>query len=146
MMLKKQTLGMIILFLISSTQLQAQMDTTKIHHLSEIQVIAKQPQIASDALRVITTITSKEIQAMPVQSINELLDYLPNVDIRTRGANGAQADISIRGGTFDQVLILLNGVNITDPRTGHANLDLPIDLNMIDRIEVLQGTSMNLFG
>ena len=55
-----------------------------------------------------------------MQNINELLDYLPGVDIRTRGSNGAQADISMRGGTFDQVLILLNGVNITDPRTVHA--------------------------
>ena len=146
MILKKQ-LWMTSLLLGGFTlHVQAQMDTTQIHPLSEVNVIATQPKVASDALRIITTITAKEIQSLPVQNINELLDYLPGVDIRTRGSNGAQADISMRGGTFDQVLILLNGVNITDPRTGHANLDLPIDLNMVDRIEILQGTSMNLFG
>ena len=147
MIFKKQQLSMMTLLLVGITlHVQAQMDTTQIHPLSEVNVIATQPKVASDALRIITTITAKEIQSLPVQNINELLDYLPGVDIRTRGSNGAQADISMRGGTFDQVLILLNGVNITDPRTGHANLDLPIDLNMVDRIEVLQGTSMNLFG
>ena len=147
MIFKKQQLSMMTLLLVGFTlHVQAQMDTTQIHPLSEVNVIATQPKVASDALRIITTITAKEIQSLPVQNINELLDYLPGVDIRTRGSNGAQADISMRGGTFDQVLILLNGVNITDPRTGHANLDLPIDLNMVDRIEVLQGTSMNLFG
>lgn len=135
-----------LMMVIVSNQANSQIDTLRVHPLDEINVIAKSSKIASDALRVITTITAEEIQSMPAQTLNDLLDYLPGVDIRTRGSNGAQADISMRGGTFDQVLILLNNVNITDPRTGHANLDLPIDLTMIDRIELLQGTSMNLFG
>jgi len=147
MIFKKQQLSMMTLLLVGITlHVQAQMDTTQIHPLSEVNVIATQPKVASDALRIITTITAKEIQSLPVQNINELLDYLPGVDIRTRGSNGAQADISMRGGTFDQVLILLNGINITDPQTGHASLDIPIELNMVERIEILQGTSMNLFG
>lgn len=114
--------------------------------IEEITVTAQRAQIASESLRVITSLTRDDIEALPVQNINELLDYLPGIDIRQRGSNGTQADISMRGGTFDQVLILLNGVNITDVQSGHHNLDLPIELGMIDRIEILQGTNMNLFG
>ncbi|MCB9071449.1 MAG: TonB-dependent receptor plug domain-containing protein [Prevotellaceae bacterium] len=91
MIFKKQQLSMMTLLLVGSTlHVQAQMDTTQIHPLSEVNVIATQPKVASDALRIITTITAKEIQSLPVQNINELLDYLPGVDIRTRGSNGAK--------------------------------------------------------
>lgn len=114
--------------------------------LDEIEVLGEKVQIGSVARSTITTISAEQIQALPIVSINELLDLLPAVDIRTRGANGAQADISMRGGTCDQVLVLLNGVNLTDPRTGHANLDLPVDKNSILRIEVLQGADIEQFG
>lgn len=114
--------------------------------LDEVEVYADKVQTASVLRNTITTITSEQIQNLPVVSVNDLLDLLPAVDIRTRGENGAQADISMRGGTNDQVLILLNGVNITDPRTGHANLDLPIDKSAILKIEVLQGSAIEQFG
>lgn len=57
-----------------------------------------------------------------------------------------QADLSIRGGTFDQSLVLLNGVNISDPQTGHHNLDLPISISQIDHIEILAGPGSRVFG
>ncbi len=121
-------------------------DAFDVQNLSEVAVVAVKQQVASDALHVVATITAEQLQAFPTTTLNELLDYLPGIDIRTRGANGAQADISMRGGTFDQVLILLNGVNITDAQTGHANLDIPIDFSAIERIEVLRGTSVCQFG
>ena len=141
---KKNSIMLLMAF--ATNHANAQMDTLRVHPLDEIEIVATQSKVASNRLHIISTVTADEIQTLPVTTLNDLLDCLPGVDIRTRGSNGAQADISMRGGTFDQVLILLNGVNVTDPRTGHANLDLPIDLAMIDRIEVLQGTSMNLFG
>ena len=52
----------------------------------------------------------------------------------------------MRGGTFDQVLILLNGVNVTDAQTGHYSLNLPVSVDLIERIEILQGTSALQFG
>lgn len=115
-------------------------------NLRKIEVVKNQPGIASESLRIVTTLTRNDIDNLPVRSINELLDYVPGIDVRSRGTNGVQADISMRGGTFDQVLILLNGINITDPQTGHQNLDLPVDISVIDRIEVLQGTALNVFG
>ncbi len=114
--------------------------------LDEVEVYADKVQTVSALRNTITTITAEQIQDLPVVSINDLLDLLPAVDIRTRGENGAQADISMRGGTNDQVLVLLNGVNITDPRTGHANLDLPVDKSAILKIEVLQGSAIEQFG
>ena len=60
--------------------------------------------------------------------------------------HGVQADIQVRGGTFDEVMILLNGVNITDPQTGHFNLDLPVELTSIERIEILHGSGARIYG
>jgi iron complex outermembrane receptor protein len=83
---------------------------------------------------------------MPVQSVDELLESVAGIDIRQRGVGGTQSDISIRGGSFDQVLVLLNGVNITDPQTGHYNLDVPVELSDIVRVELLQGSVARIYG
>lgn len=130
-------------------QVLSQTDTTitKNLDLEEVVVSAqKAPIIYSQLSRLVTVMKDNEIKLMPVQSVNELLENFSGVDIRHRGANGIQSDISIRGGSFDQNLILLNGVNITDPQTGHHSLNLPIDLNSIERIEILEGPGSRVFG
>jgi iron complex outermembrane receptor protein len=115
--------------------------------LDQIDVTAEQlPELYSALSRVVVTITRDEIERAAVSSVNELLEYASNIDIRQRGSNGMQADISIRGGSFDQVLILLNGINITDPQTGHHNLNLPVNLSSIERIEILKGPGAWKFG
>ncbi len=114
--------------------------------LQEVEVYGEKSHTTSNLRNTITTLSAEQIQSLPATSLNELLDLLPGIDIRTRGANGAQADVSFRGGTNDQVLILINGVNITDPRTGHANLDIPIAKSAISKIEILQGTAIEQFG
>ncbi|MEZ4799336.1 MAG: TonB-dependent receptor [Flavobacteriales bacterium] len=91
-------------------------------------------------------ITEKEIQQMPVQSVNEALQYITGVDLRQRGPSGAQADISMMGSTFEQVLILVNGIPLRDPQTGHNQLNLPFDLSMIHEIEVIKGSAARLYG
>lgn len=119
----------------------------KNYELNEVVVTAERTPIeAQRAARIVTVITRSEIERAPVQDLNDLLRYVAGVDIRQRGPLGAQADISIRGGTFDQTLILLNGVNVTDPQTGHHNLNLPIDIESIERIEILQGPAAKSFG
>lgn len=113
------------------------------------EVVISSPQTAatySELLRAVSVITHQEIAQMPLANVNELLRSLTSVDIRQRGGQGVQADISFRGGTFDQVLILLNGVNITDPQSGHHNLNIPIDLASIERIELLQGPGARVYG
>lgn len=96
--------------------------------------------------RILTVIDGSEIKNSAVQSIDQLLDYVAGIDIRQRGTNSIQADISVRGGSFDQVLVLLNGVNLTDPQTGHHNLDIPVSLSDVSRIEILQGASARVLG
>lgn len=125
-------------------------DTTEIKmqfDLDEIEVNAQRtPALYSQVARIVSVIERKEIEATPAQSVQELLEYVAGVDVRQRGTEGVQADVSIRGGTFDQTLILLNGVNITDPQTGHHNLNLPISLSQVERIEILEGPAARVYG
>ena len=114
--------------------------------LQEVLVVSHKAEVNSEAYRLITQVSHAEIEALPIQSVADILQYLPGVDVRTRGANGAQADVSMRGGTFDQVLVLLNGVPLSDFHTGHYALNIPVSSEIIERVEVLQGTSANLHG
>lgn len=88
----------------------------------------------------------KQIATLPVKSTGELLAYIAGADFRQRGPNGAQADISIDGSTFDQVLVLVNGVKMSDPQTGHHTLNLPIPISSIEQIEVLRGPAAMVYG
>lgn len=125
-------------------------DTTEVkmeYELDEIEVSAQRsPALYSQVARIISVIDRKEIEASPAQSIQDLLEYVAGVDVRQRGAEGVQADVSIRGGTFDQTLILLNGINITDPQTGHHNLNIPVSFSQIERIEILEGPAARVYG
>lgn len=115
--------------------------------LDEIEVSASRaPSVYSEIARVLTVIDARTIEQGPATSVQELLGQVATIDVRQRGAEGVQADISIRGGTFDQTLILLNGINITDPQTGHHNLNLPVSLSQIERIEVLKGPAARVYG
>ncbi|MCD7902125.1 MAG: TonB-dependent receptor plug domain-containing protein [Bacteroides sp.] len=96
--------------------------------------------------KLVTVITRDEIKKAPVNSILELLSYAANIDVLQRGPHGAQADISIRGGSFDQTAVLLNGVNISNAQTGHYSFDIPVNLSDIERIEVLHGPSALVYG
>ena len=122
-------------------------ETTREYKLDEIEVSAQRsPVLYSQVARIITIINSKEIEAAPAKSIQDLLEYVSGVDVRQRGAEGVQADVNIRGGTFDQTLILLNGINITDPQTGHHNLNIPVSINQVERIEILEGPAARIYG
>ncbi|MDO4763925.1 MAG: TonB-dependent receptor [Flavobacteriaceae bacterium] len=94
----------------------------------------------------IAVLTKEELQNTPAQSIEEALQQITGIDIRKRGANGVQSDISIRGGSFDQVLILINGIRMNDSQTGHNSMNLPVDLDNVERIEVIKGPAARRFG
>jgi vitamin B12 transporter len=96
--------------------------------------------------RNVTIIDQKTIAAAPVKTIDAVLQYALNVDVRSRSSFGVQADISIRGGHYDQTLIMVDGVKVNDPQTGHHSLNFPISLAQIERIEVLQGGASRVFG
>ncbi|MDD2557557.1 MAG: TonB-dependent receptor [Desulfuromonadaceae bacterium] len=91
-------------------------------------------------------ISRADIEASPATDLYQILAQISGVDVRSRGTSGAQADVSIRGGNFEQTLILLNGISMSNPQTGHHNLDIPVHLNDIERIEVLKGPSARIYG
>lgn len=115
--------------------------------LDDVEVTgSRAPLGTGQAARMVTVLDRKDIQAAPVQSINDLLKYAAGVDVRQRGPLGAQTDISMRGGTNEQITILLNGINICDPQTGHNAFDFPADLSEIERIEILEGPAGRVYG
>ena len=122
-------------------------DTTRTVMLDEVDITASRaPLAAGRAPRIVTVLSREDIAAAPAQSINDLLKYAVGVDVRQRGAMGAQTDISIRGGTSEHIAILLDGINICDPQTGHNAFDLPVSLGDIERIEVIEGPAGRIFG
>lgn len=122
-------------------------DTTdlRLRELNEVSVTGHAGEgLAVSGYRLVATMTQDDIRILPVTTVADLLQYIPGVDIRQRGASGVQADLSIRGGTGKQAKVFLNGIDMTDPQTEHYTMDLPIDALIIERIEVLQGTNYAL--
>ncbi len=131
-------------------QTMAQTDSLSINKkisLEEVEVSARRSTaVYSEVGRILHVISRKEIEELPVYNVQDLLRYAMNVDVRQRGPLGVQADVSIRGGSFDQVMILFNGINVTDPQTGHLSLNLPVDMQSIERVEILEGPGARVYG
>ena len=114
--------------------------------LREIKILsARVPLTGAQTPQQVSVISNEDIKALPVNTIDDLLKFAAGIDVRQRG-NGVQCDLSIHGGTFDQVTVLMNGINITSPQTGHLSLDYPLSADDIERIEVLEGPSARAFG
>lgn len=96
--------------------------------------------------RNVFVIKGDRFAQLPVHSVDELLRYLPGVEMQMRGPAGSQGDIVMRGGTFQQVLVLLDGMRLNDPNTGHFSGYIPIAPDEIDRIEILKGASSAIYG
>lgn len=96
--------------------------------------------------RNMSILTAEDIRRLPVKSLAELLGWISGVDVRQRGPWGAQSDISLLGGTFEQTLVLVDGVRMMDPQTGHNMMNIPIPLEAIARIEVLKGPAARIYG
>ncbi len=115
--------------------------------LNPITIIAtRNPQKATETGRSITVLEGKIFNQLPVNSIDELLKYVPGVEVQSRGPMGTQSDIILRGGTFQQVLILLDGIKINDPITGHFSSYIPVAPYEIERIEILRGSAAAVYG
>ncbi len=94
----------------------------------------------------VQVITAADINAMPARTVSEILLYAAGIDLRQRGPNGVQADLQMQGSTFDQVLLLINGVKMSDPQTGHHQLNLSISPEVIERIEIVKGAAAHVYG
>lgn len=91
-------------------------------------------------------ITKAQIEQTPAQSLDELLSFYSGVDVKRRGIIGVQSDISVRGGTFEQVLVLINGVRMSDAQTAHNQMHIPLKLDDIDKVEIIKGPASRRYG
>jgi outer membrane cobalamin receptor len=104
-----------------------------------------EPLPLAESDRSINLISPRE-QPLLSNSVVDLLRQDASLNLQARAANGVQADLSLRGTTFEQSLILLNGLRINDPETGHLNLDIPIPLDAVTRIDILHGSGSTFYG
>ncbi len=96
--------------------------------------------------RNVVILDRQEIERRAAVSIADLLDGLPGVDARSRGPFGVQTDLEVAGATFSQVLLMIDGVRVNDPQTGHHNLNLPIEPGDLERVEVVYGAGSSVHG
>jgi len=127
-----------------------QQDTTSVTDRMDLQEVVvtadRTPSLLTQTAKMVLVLTADDLGQRPFASIDQALRSSGSADVRQRGGLGVQSDICIRGGNYEQTLVLLNGVNFNDPQTGHFNLNLPIDFNSIQRIEILQGSAARSFG
>lgn len=141
MFLKSFSLLFFLFFILKSNAQEAEVA------LNPVTVTATlQPVAASQTGRNLVVIAGAQFQKLPVHSLDELLRYVPGVEVQARGPMGSQSDIVLRGGTFQQVLIVLDGLRLNDPNTGHFNSYIPIAPAEIERIEILKGAASAIYG
>jgi iron complex outermembrane receptor protein len=134
-----------ILLSFITSNINGQTDT--LISLGQIEIMADRLATPfSMSARSIQLLSKVDIVRLPANQIAEILSYLPGLDIRQRGPQGVQADLSIRGGSFDQSLVLINGIKLSDPQTGHHLLNLVLQPEQIERIEVLKGPGTRIYG
>lgn len=97
-------------------------------------------------LRGVSCIKSGEFGRAMGSCVTDIVNELPFIDVRERGAKGVQADINIRGATFEESAVLINGVRVNDPQTGHHNMDIPFTLMDLENIELVRGGASALYG
>lgn len=96
--------------------------------------------------RTIFVISSKDIARSASTNVADLLQEVAGIDIRRRGTGGMQSDLYIRGGSFDQTLLLVDGMKMEDSQTGHHTMNMAIPLETIERIEIIKGPAARVFG
>ena len=98
-----------------------------------------QPLTLDESDRLLSLLTARGAQLV-LDTLADLLRLDPSLDLQERAPNGVQTDLSIRGGTFAQTLVLLNGMRLDDAQSGHHDMDIPVPLDAVSRVEVLLGS------
>lgn len=133
----------LFLFFISNSQ--NQIDTTIDLELIEIKA-SKLDLVRDQMSQQISIINQEQIQMLPAKSFDEIFRYIPGLELNARGLFGSQSDIAGRGSTYNQVLVLVDGIRINDPLTGHFSNYIPVTLAETERIEIIRGSSSALYG
>ena len=143
----KKTLFVILIFQSITSYVNAQENKQKIE-LDQVELMSS-PRIEvnkADNSISILTISNEEIKKSTATNVSELLQQVAGLDIRRRGAEGMQADLYIRGGSFDQTLLLIDGIKVEDPQTGHHTMNMTIPLEVIEKIEIIKGSASRIYG
>ena len=143
----KKTLFVILIFQSITSYVNAQENKQEIE-LDQVELISS-PRIEvnkADNSISILTISNEEIKKSTATNVSELLQQVAGLDIRRRGAEGMQADLYIRGGSFDQTLLLIDGIKVEDPQTGHHTMNMTIPLEVIEKIEIIKGSASRIYG
>lgn len=105
-----------------------------------------EPARLSELGRSLDVVSRDRLAELPVRTLADALRLASGLDVSARGDGGVQADFSLRGAAFGQTLVLVDGVRLNDPQTGHHNGDIPVPLDEIERVEVLAGPGSSLYG
>ena len=136
-----------IFFLLLSNIILGQYTNDSIQKLED--VIIKSQRISlpfSKYSNTIAVITSKDIEGMAATALEEVLQQITGVDIRRRGIEGMQSDLYIRGGNFNQTLLLIDGISLADMQTGHHTMNGIVAVENIERVEVIKGAASRIYG
>ena len=134
---------------IATKSLPVATDSLKLgeQHLDEVLITgSRAPLTAVQSAKIVEIVTRDQIERAEAHTLNDVLKLSTGVDVRQRSGFGVQTDISINGGTFDQITLLLNGVPLSNPQTGHNAADFPVSISDIDHIEILEGSSARIYG
>ncbi len=138
-------LAVLLLILSSYTSFAQETQNTK--QLDSVVITSSRIDLPfKENSRTITVISASEISQSPATNVAELLQQVVGIDIRRRGVNGMQADLYIRGGSFDQTLILIDGIKVEDAQTGHHTMNMALPIEVIERIEIIKGPAARVFG
>ncbi|MCK5638013.1 MAG: TonB-dependent receptor [Flavobacteriaceae bacterium] len=138
-------LSFIIVFLFGFNSLFSQ--ESKVENLNEIIISSSRIDVPfNENSRTITVISNKDIQNSTASNVADLLQQFVGVDVRRRGIDGMQSDLYIRGGSFDQTLVLIDGIKTENPQTGHHTMNIMISIENIERIEIIKGPAARVFG
>ncbi len=134
----------ISIFLLLNSNIYAQ---NKLENLKEVLITSTRIEVPfSKDAKAITIITNEDIKNATATDLTELLQQVQGISIIRRGIKGMQSDLYIRGGSFEQTLILIDGIKTDDPQTGHHTMNMMISLDNIDHIEIIKGSSSRVFG
>jgi vitamin B12 transporter len=135
--------------LISTFGFSQQEEETKVEQLNEVVVTNSRFEIKKeDSGKVITKITQEELQHLQGKSIAEIINATVGIEINgTKSNAGQNLSYFVRGGRNRQVLILIDGIQVTDASQIANDYDLRLlNADQVESIEILKGASSTLYG